>query len=76
MSPLFDALEGKPKTLVWNDAMVKAFQDTKRALAEATLLTHPRPDASISLTVDASDHAVGVVLQQFMPLIGNYSPYT
>ena len=66
MSPLFDALEGKPKTLVWNDAMVKAFQDTKRPLVEATLLTHPRPDASISLTVDASDHAVGAVLQQFM----------
>lgn len=61
MSPLFDTLEGKPKTLVWNDVMVKAFQDTKRALA---LLTHPRPDASISLTVDASDQAVGAVLQQ------------
>ena len=41
MSPLFDALEGKPKTLVWNDAMVKAFQDTKRALVEATLLSTP-----------------------------------
>ena len=66
MSPLFDALEGKPKTLVWNDAMVEAFQDTKRALAEAILLTHPHSDASISLTVDASDHSVGVVLQQFM----------
>ena len=66
MSPLFDALEGKQKTLVWNDVMVKAFQDTKRALVEATLLTHPRPDASISLTVDASDHAVGAVLQQLL----------
>ena len=66
MSPLFDALEGKPKTLVWNDVIVKAFQDTKRALVEATLLTHPRPDASISLTVDASDHAVGAVLQQLL----------
>ena len=42
MSPLFDALEGKPKTLFWNDAMVKSFQDTKRALVEATFLTHPR----------------------------------
>ena len=41
MIPLFEALTGKPKKLVWNDAMVKAFQDTKKALAEATLLTHP-----------------------------------
>ena len=65
MSPLFDALEAKPKTLVWNDVMVKAFQDTKRALVEATLLTHLRPDASISL-VAASDHAVGAVLQQLL----------
>ena len=46
--------------------MVKAFQDTKKALANAMLLTHPRPDAKTSLTADASDLAVGAVLQQFV----------
>lgn len=66
MSPLFEALTGKPKTLVWSEAMTKAFQATKKALADATLLTHPRHDVPTSLTTDASDHAVGAVLQQFV----------
>ena len=66
MLPLFGALTGKPKTLIWKEEMVKAFQDTKAALAEATLLTHPRHDAPTALTADASDQAVGAVLQQFV----------
>ena len=64
MLPLFEALTGKPKTLVWNPAMTTAFQDTKKSLAEATLLAHPHPDAPTSLTTDASDMAIGAVLQQ------------
>ena len=66
MLPLFEALTGKPRTLVWDEAMVTAFHETKKALAEATLLTHPRLDAPTSLTADASDQAVGAVLQQFV----------
>ena len=46
--------------------MVKAFQDTKKALAGETLLTHPRQNAPTSLTTDASDLAIGAVLQQFV----------
>ena len=45
MQPLFVALAGKPKDLQWNDAMVNAFQDSKTALADATMLTHPRRNA-------------------------------
>ena len=63
---LFEALTGKPKKLVWNDAMVKDFEDTKKAMAGATLLTYPRQNAPTSLTTDASDLAVGAVLQQFV----------
>ena len=66
MQPLFVALAGKPKNLQWNDAMVNAFQDSKTALADATMLTHPRRNAPTSLTVDASDLAVGAVLQQLV----------
>ena len=66
MLPLFEVLTGKPKTLIWKEEMVKPFQDTKAALAEATLLTHPRHDALTALTADASDQAVGAVLQQFV----------
>ncbi len=45
--------------------MTKAFQETKKALAE-TLLSHPHHDALTSLTTDASDQAVGAVFQQFV----------
>ena len=33
MLPLLEALVGNPKTLFWNEPVVKAFQDTKKALA-------------------------------------------
>ncbi|KAL5484407.1 hypothetical protein EMCRGX_G020900 [Ephydatia muelleri] len=65
MSPLFEALTSQTKTLVWNDTMTQAFDNIKKALAKATLLAHPRHDAPISLTTDASDRVVGAVLQQW-----------
>ena len=43
-----------------------AFEQTKEALAQATMLVHPHPEAPISLTVDASDIAVGGVLEQLI----------
>ena len=64
--PLFDALAGKPKTLAWNEEMEKAFVDTKKALAEVALLAHPRHGVPLSLTTDASDQALGAVLQQLV----------
>ena len=67
MSPLFSALSGKAKglkPLVWMDDMLKAFHEAKVALAKAALLTHPRKGAPTALTTDASDEAVGAVLQQ------------
>ena len=64
MAPLFKALTGKPKVLVWNALMVKAFHDIKKSLANATLLAHPRRNAPISFTTDISDLAVGAVHQQ------------
>ena len=66
MLPLFEALSGKPRTVVWNEDMVAAFYDTKKALADAILLSHPRQDAQTSLTTDASDLAVEAVLQQLV----------
>ena len=72
MLPLFEALAGKPKTLEWNEEMVRAFKNTKRALAEGTLLTHPLHHAPTSLTVDASEQAFGAVLQQLVH--GSWKP--
>lgn len=38
----------------------------KEALATATLLVHPKPNALTSLMTDASDSTVGGVLQQYV----------
>ena len=66
MQPLFAALAGKSRQshLVWTDEMSSAFTATKQALAEATMLAHPCPDAPTAFTVDASDRAIGGVLEQ------------
>ena len=64
--PLYKAIIGAPKskTLKWSDQMIKAFQDTKDSLAKQTLLHHPIKDARIAITSDASDFAIGAVLEQ------------
>ena len=64
---LFDALKGKPKELVWDEGCSQSFEATKEALAQATLLHHPRTEAHLALTTDASQYAVGGVLEQWGP---------
>ena len=64
---LFDSLKGKPKTLAWTKECQDSFDAAKEALATATLLHHPRPNAQIALTTDASKFAVGGVLEQRGP---------
>ena len=55
-----------PNTLTWTDATVAAFNSVKEALAEATLLVLPQPGAPTCIMADASEAAVGAVLQQFI----------
>uniref|UniRef100_A0A5S6Q225 RNA-directed DNA polymerase n=1 Tax=Trichuris muris TaxID=70415 RepID=A0A5S6Q225_TRIMR len=43
---------------------IKAFDTVKQVLADAVLLSHPAPNAPLSLVVDASDNAAGAVVQQ------------
>ncbi|UYV80651.1 hypothetical protein LAZ67_19001240 [Cordylochernes scorpioides] len=43
---------------------LEAFQNIKNALAENTLLNYPQPNSTLSVLVDASNVAVGGVLQQ------------
>ena len=68
LAPLYDALAGKKKyaTLTWSSQMDDAFITAKDALADATLLIHPVADAPTALTVDASQIAVGAVLEQLV----------
>ena len=56
----------KRKLLVWTSKLDTAFKQSKEALANATMLVHPCHEAPTSLTVDASDVAVGAVLEQLI----------
>ena len=66
MTPLFASTAGKKKTelITWSEELSSAFSATKDALASATLLSHPLPDAPTAVTTDASDLGVGAVLEQ------------
>ena len=64
LTPLFDLLKGKPKSISWTPAQQKGFESIKDALATAALLKHPIPNAPLALTTDASNSAVGAVLEQ------------
>ena len=48
------------------DAGIEAFTAAKDALANSTLLSYPVLNSTTSLMTDASDVAVGSVLQQFI----------
>ena len=71
MYHLFDALKGHkkgmPKTIDWTPDRQKSFDAVKEALAQATLLHHPRPGAKLAITTDASNIAIGGVLEQEGP---------
>ena len=64
MAPLYDALTGKPKQLSWTSQHQQAFDTTKKALVSATTLVFPRPRAHLYLITDASQVAVGAVVEQ------------
>ena len=63
LNALLGAKKGNT-TLTWDDASTTAFANIKRSLAEATLLVHPEQDAPTCIMTDASEVAVGAVLQQ------------
>ena len=51
-------------TLQWTPSATAAFQEIKDKLANGTLQVHPKPDTSVNVMIDASDVAIGAVLQQ------------
>nr|VZH91271.1 unnamed protein product [Spirometra erinaceieuropaei] len=65
--PLTSLLSGSKRTFELTSAALTSFEQVKALLADATLLTHFHADAPISLMVDASNVAVGAVLQQSLP---------
>ena len=52
--------------LKWHENAESAFSESKQILANATLLVHPDLMAQLNITCDASDVAVGGVLQQVL----------
>ena len=52
------------RPLAWDDNTVKAFNDVKRP--NVSLLSYPTPDVPTIIMTDASNTAVGVVLQQLI----------
>ena len=50
--------------LIWTEAATAVLQSIKDALAYATLVVDPQPDALTCILTDASSSAVGTVLQQ------------
>ena len=69
MQPLHSLLNHTKRpsdSLEWTDTAVTAFSEIKDALANASLLVHPIPGAPTCVMTDASDVAVGAVLQQYI----------
>ena len=50
--------------LSWSSDAIEAFNTSKELLSAATLLHYPKRNAETSIAVDASDIAIGGVLQQ------------
>ena len=74
LNALLKATPNNSRTLQWTTETTTAFEDIKKALANATLLVHPKPDAPINIMTDASDIAIGAVLQQHLD--GKWCPLT
>ena len=72
MGPLHGLSHARGQDLQWTAQHQSAFDATKHALASATLLNHPSATATTCITVDASDLAIGGVLEQFLD--GNWKP--
>ncbi|UYV78472.1 hypothetical protein LAZ67_16001606 [Cordylochernes scorpioides] len=66
LAPLYSLLKTKSPnaSLNWTSDTLEAFQNIKNALAKNTLLNYPQPNSTLSVLVDASNVAVGGVLQQ------------
>ncbi|CAH8621403.1 unnamed protein product [Schistosoma margrebowiei] len=72
LRPLTDLIRGNPRRLEMNDYARTAFTEIETALAQATLLARPDPSATLSIAVDASDVAIGAVMQQ--NISGSWQP--
>ena len=52
------------RPVIWTLELLHAFEDFRASLSHATLLAHPDSSAPLALVTDASNSAIGAVLQQ------------
>ena len=64
LAPLHAQASGKGQNIEWSSDCQEAFDKTKTVFSDAILLHHPQPDLPTSLTVDASNTAIGAQLEQ------------
>lgn len=63
---LNEAVRKKDKNLTWSNDAVDAFEEVKKKFSSNVLLNHFYSNAKLALTVDASNVAIGGVLQQIV----------
>ena len=66
MQPLTDLLRGNPKKFLFPEEARLAFVKLKQAISNIATVSHYIPGTPLALFTDASDLAVGAVLQQFI----------
>lgn len=64
LNDLLKRPKSKRKTrVVWTEEAEQAFVSCKESLSRATQLTHLNTEAELAVTMDASDNAIGVIVQ-------------
>jgi len=63
LAPLHAVSAGRGKDINWTSQCQQAFTKTKTMLSNVPL-HHPQPQAKTSITVDASETAIGAQLEQ------------
>jgi hypothetical protein len=65
-----DGKKGSTKALVWKDSEIESFHQLKAKLAEHLELFQCEPDKPFVMHTDASDKAIGAVLEQYRVVNG------
>ncbi|CAH8566999.1 unnamed protein product [Schistosoma bovis] len=66
LQPLTDALRGNARTFQLSPDAIQAFENAKKALNKEVTLTRRKSETPLAIMTDASDVAVGAVLQQLV----------
>ena len=68
LAPLMDGLKGPASAFLWTPAMQSSFTSAKALLVQVVGLSHPIPNAALSVVTDASTTHVKAALQQWSSL--------